>query len=467
MRKVFFYCLMTVILGAAVCGCNSPRGSYCYNTVAGDLSGRSFEKDMLETAYQDRFPVIFIHGLFGAELRSVQEPDQVCWGDFAFGNMLDNSMFYDLALPLSKGAVVKDLIAARLLERSRKSFLGIAGYEENYSEFINMLKAMGYVPEKCALPENCHYSTLFVFCYDWRKSIDENAALLADFIAEKSAYLTERYKVANRQQEVRFDLVGHSMGGLIARYYVQFGRSKLGRKCDPLPRASWYGKKYVRNVVLIGSPLGGYADTLLEMVYGLKLTGMAPRCPAGVLATFPSYFQMLPDAAMQSVEFAESGIVADIFDVALWRKYQWGLLKNSSANRALLQKMYPTLTEEQRRETVLENLAQNLEQAGRFKLLMARPMGIPPEPLRFYSFASAGIATAGKIVINDATGDISVAATVPGDGKVSWASARFAAPVRRNPVVWSGCITLDGSHMGILSNPLLAFNLREILHAGL
>ncbi len=459
-------------LAAAACmliisGCKSSGQAYYDNAVEGRLSGCSFEKYMFNQSPTDRVPVIFIHGLFGSELRDLNAGGKLCWGEFFSGNMLDKSMFYNLALPLDANGKCAELTPGGLLEYSRTGGFLIRTRQERYSVFTDMLKSMGYLPEKCDLPRGCNYSTLFVFCYDWRKSIDENAALLADFIEEKSAYLARQLQYSDRKQEVRFDLIGHSMGGLIARYYVQFGKSPLGRKGDPLPRTSWYGRKYVRNVIMISTPNGGYADTLVEMINGLKLSPLAPVFPAGVLAAFPSYFQMLPDTAFKSIRFAGSGENADIFDVALWKKYHWGLLKDCSENRTLLEKMYPQYGWKAQSEIVLENLTYNLERAGRFKYLMANPMGVPPEPLRFYCFASAGIRTAGKVLIDEDSGKITEIATVPGDGKVSFASAKFDSPLRREAVVWSGVTVLDGAHMGILRHPLLAYNLWNILGSGL
>ncbi len=50
---------------------------------------------------------------------------------------------------------------------------------------------------------------LFLYCYDWRKNVVENAASL-------SAYIFSNV-LSNKPQGTTVDLVGHSMGGLIAR----------------------------------------------------------------------------------------------------------------------------------------------------------------------------------------------------------------------------------------------------------
>jgi hypothetical protein len=53
---------------------------------------------------------------------------------------------------------------------------------ENYEILLNSLKNAGYVPEQKKLLHNKHFPSLFVFYYDWRRDISENAAELNRFI---------------------------------------------------------------------------------------------------------------------------------------------------------------------------------------------------------------------------------------------------------------------------------------------
>lgn len=77
---------------------------------------------------------------------------------------------------------------------------GIAGLV--YEPFIGMLETMGY-----KLDDN-----LFIAFYDWRKSCSHSAR----------KYLLEKIKHAKRKTGAKkVDLICHSMGGLVARSYVQ------------------------------------------------------------------------------------------------------------------------------------------------------------------------------------------------------------------------------------------------------
>lgn len=69
-----------------------------------------------------------------------------------------------------------------------------------YDGLIQTLKNAGYI-----LNEN-----LFIFNYDWRKPIEEIANDLKDYIGRHPP-----------PPETEIDLVGHSLGGLVARTYVQ------------------------------------------------------------------------------------------------------------------------------------------------------------------------------------------------------------------------------------------------------
>ena len=414
----------------------------------------------------DRTPVVLIHGLWGSVLQDKANKNLPVWGELSCYAPTAEKRYAALALSPEK---MSPVAATDILKSTRANFWGIEFEVENYSRIIKLLQAIGYVPEKTLLPEGCHYSTLFIYHYDWRKSIDENAAGLAAFIEEKKEYLTNQFKTCSkhRNKEVRFDLLGHSMGGLIARYYVEYGLQKLGRGKNPLPKRNWYGAKNVRKLIMAGTPNAGYADTLLELVNGVAFDCRLPPVPAGVLATFPSYYQMLPDVSKETVRYKRSGKAVDVFDIKLWQKYKWGLLENNSFNRELLAKMYPDLPENERWAAAAEYVDKLLNKASRFKLLFRKPLGLPPEPLKYYLFASAGLETNSLIAVDDFDGSLEVAGVAHGDGKVTFRSSGFERGKLENPLLFSDIYMLDGGHMGFMDSVIFAGNLALVLHSEL
>lgn len=98
--------------------------------------------------------------------------------------------------------------------------------EPFYSPLIERLKAAGYTEEN-------HF--LSIFHYDWRKPIEENVGRLIEHL--------DMIKEETDKDQV--DLVGHSMGGLLSRAYVQSDQ--------------YEGREDVAHVVTLGSPHQGAA----------------------------------------------------------------------------------------------------------------------------------------------------------------------------------------------------------------
>lgn len=66
----------------------------------------------------------------------------------------------------------------------------------------------------CGFTEREDPPIVFAFAYDWRKSVSIAAQGLADMLDDA---------VGAHRGEVEVSLVGHSMGGLVCRYYLESG----------------------------------------------------------------------------------------------------------------------------------------------------------------------------------------------------------------------------------------------------
>ena len=84
-------------------------------------------------------------------------------------------------------------------------------FVKEYTGIINSLKNLGY-------QENQDF---FVFPYDWRQSIDKTSDNLNSFL---------QAKIWHQNPDQKVNLVGHSLGGLIARLWAQkFSNEKLNK----------------------------------------------------------------------------------------------------------------------------------------------------------------------------------------------------------------------------------------------
>ncbi len=107
----------------------------------------------------------------------------------------------------------------------------------SYQSMLNRFVAEGYVADK----------TLFTFPYDWRQDNNLSAHQLADKLAEIRA-------ICGCQ---KIDVIGHSMGGLVARAYIE----------------SDYYNSDVENLVMLGTPNGGSVEDYSIWEAGVSSAG--------------------------------------------------------------------------------------------------------------------------------------------------------------------------------------------------
>jgi hypothetical protein len=107
-----------------------------------------------------------------------------------------------------------------------------------YMEILSALGVGGYRDESFGLAGAIDYGddhfTCFQFDYDWRRDNVENAQRLKQFIDDKRDYvqaeIRSRYGI---EQEIHFDVVAHSMGGLLLRYFLRYGDADLPADGSP------------------------------------------------------------------------------------------------------------------------------------------------------------------------------------------------------------------------------------------
>ena len=200
-----------------------------------------------------RRPLIFIPGLLGSRLCR-PDPANPAEPVVVWGTLGALSQFPTIRLPSTPSET--DIKPCGLIREI--VYLGLFT-QQVYGPVIAHFESLGYREGE----------NLFVFDYDWRRSVFENAELLAAFVQDKVP------------EDTRVDIVAHSMGGLIARVYALKHNG-----------APWLGR-----LISAGTPFQGSVTVFatLERGWGAMnyLMGGLKAFRQTVLS-FPSIFELMP-----------------------------------------------------------------------------------------------------------------------------------------------------------------------------
>ncbi len=264
---------------------------------------------------QGHDPVILIPGLSGSELRNKVTGEKI-W----FKALKPRSE--DLRLPISLDiAKIGDNVEPGEIIRSIK--LGPIPLTDVYGGFIRALDVRGgFHEEKWDAPgEEGFQDSLYLYAYDWRLDNVGNARRLVRQV--------EALKKKLGKPDLKFDVVGHSLGGTIARYAAMYGDADLPPGNAP-PRPTWAGAKHFDQVILLGTPSEGSTFSLSTFVEGFTLGGMRLDLPfvqdtsRFTAFTIPVAYQLLPapDTLRVFNERLEP-VAVDLYDAKTWTKYGW------------------------------------------------------------------------------------------------------------------------------------------------
>ena len=422
----------------------------------------------------DERAIIVIPGVRGSTL--IDQAGGIVWGAFADGYAKPNTPegARSLALPIGDGERLSSLrdevTATNVLERIKVRILGVPLFLKAYLNILGVLGAGGYRDENLGLAGAVDYGdehfTCFQFPYDFRRDNSENAKRLHEFMLEKRAYIeaeTER-RFGAVGKPVKFDIVAHSMGGLLLRYFLRYGSAELGDE-GPLPEITWAGSELVERVVLIAPPNAGSIKSLVSLVEGEKFGPFLPRYPPAVLGTFPSMYQLLPRPRHGAVVLSRTGSdsAVDIYDPELWQRMGWGLADPDQDG--VLQWLLPDVElAEERRRLALEHQRKALVRASRFTQALDVPSK-PPPGLELYLVAGDAEPTDRVAAVEEHSGELRILEQGPGDGRVLRSSALLDervgtkwSPELQSAIDWKAILFMQDSHLGMTSNPIFSDN---------
>jgi pimeloyl-ACP methyl ester carboxylesterase len=259
--------------------------------------------------------VIVIPGILGSELVNSRTGETV-WPS-AFRTAEDG-----LPMTPDLSANRDDLVPGKIIETVRLARILPEVYV--YRDLLEALRHFaGYREGDWNNPTSeGDKDTFYVFAYDWRKDNVANARELVRSV--------ERLKEKLGRQDLKFNVIAHSMGGLIARYAAMYGNEDLPEGESQI-HPSWAGAKHISKIVMIGVPNEGSADAFATLIAGYSITeGLRRRVPllnkltAEDAVRSPSVFQLLPHAGV--VKFLDENlkpIPIDLYDPEVWKRYGW------------------------------------------------------------------------------------------------------------------------------------------------
>ena len=426
-----------------------------------------------------RNPVVVIPGILGSKLKQ-SGTERVVWGAFSGGyaNPRTTDGARLVALPMREGAALRDLtddvLPNGVLDRVRVNLVGLPLELNAYTSILATLGAGGYRDEPLgrsgAVDYGDEHFTCFQFDYDWRRDLVESAQRLHEFLLARKDYvrgeLRRRYGTDN--PDLRFDIVAHSMGGLVARYYLMYGDADLPDD-GKTPPVTWRGAELIERVIIVGTPNAGSIKAFRQLVEGAEIAPIVPSYPPAVVGTMPAVYQLLPRARHGNLRLASAdGRIIDPLDAEAWERFGWGLA--SSNQDSVFAKLFPeTPDRSTRRRVAIDHLRKCLDRARRFHEAIDAS-STPPNHVRLHLFAGDAEETPNLAVIDVRTGRIARVVNGPGDGTVSRSSALMDereggdwSPGLRSPIPWSGVTFLFRDHLGLTKDEAFSDNVLHLL----
>jgi hypothetical protein len=169
-----------------------------------------------------------------------------------------------------------DGVVAKALMPDLHAIPGIWTPVRGYDALVRRLDQLGFKRSSNGL--EAPPGNLLLFPYDWRLSNRYNGALLGQQVEHALGRWRDQ---GGEYADAQVCFVCHSMGGLVARWYIAHGGAEITRK-----------------LITLGTPYRGAAQALDQLVHGVR-KGLGPLSIdlTGFARSLPSLYQLLPSYA--------------------------------------------------------------------------------------------------------------------------------------------------------------------------
>lgn len=213
-----------------------------------------------------RNPVVIIPGIMGSYLNKDDEDKTEVWPNVLKALLPGTDTYLDDLILSTQGQV----------DSSNNIFTtGIIKYihnEDFFDGLISTLKSKGYEEGK----------DLFVFPYDWRLDVADNVNGIEHSKVESLKSKID--KILSQSKSDKVDIIAHSMGGLLAKYYIKnVGGDKVDKFIDI--GTPHFGAPKAEKVLMYGDDMGMKINNFM----GVNVDEIKK-----ISQNFPSTYNLLP-----------------------------------------------------------------------------------------------------------------------------------------------------------------------------
>jgi hypothetical protein len=264
-------------------------------------------------------PIVIVPGAPGTALVDSKTGQRVWPSAWLMAYPMDGND--RLALPLDDPESTS-VVAGKLLREIRVGRLRFPIHV--YDGLEQRLRAMGYREGDWRAPTGA--GEYFYFPYDWRQSVETSGRRFSRDLAGLYRRMPPDTPAAV--------VLGHSLGGLVARYALMYGDAPLGKE-GPLPPVTWAGGARIGTLFLVATPNEGTFTALKCLEKGNFYFWRHGAFSPATLFTFRAMFDMLPDRVEPLIDRRGKALPFRLDDPDDWERLGWSVIDRRRNSPAL------------------------------------------------------------------------------------------------------------------------------------